>query len=64
LNLKKYPNILLLAIKTKGDWIYNPPEEYVIQPDNTFIVLTTPEARTQLEEFLSNKSSGDSAREQ
>jgi voltage-gated potassium channel len=63
LNLKKYPSILLLAIKTKGDWIYNPPEEYVIQPDNTFIVLTTPEARAQLEEFLSNKSSGDSGRE-
>lgn len=56
LNLQKYSNTLLLAIKTKEDWIYNPTEDYIIKPENTLIVMTTPNERHELEKFLnSNK---------
>ncbi len=49
LNLKHYPHILLLAIKTEGDWIYNPPSNYTISPQCTLIFMATPEGRKELE---------------
>lgn len=49
LNLKHYPHILLLAIKTEGDWIYNPPSNYIINPQSTLIFMATPEGRQELE---------------
>ncbi len=52
LNLKRYPHMLLLAIKTEEDWIYNPPESYVIKPANTLVLMTTPEERDKLEKAL------------
>lgn len=32
LQLKKYPNTLLLAVRTKDDWIFNPTDDYIIKP--------------------------------
>ena len=49
LHLKKYPYILLLAVRTGEDWVYNPSEDYVIKPANTLIFLATPEERGELE---------------
>ncbi len=49
LNLKKYPNLLLLAVKVQEDWVYNPLGDYVIQPENTLVFMTTPEERDKLE---------------
>jgi voltage-gated potassium channel len=49
LNLKKYPDTLLIAVKRKEDWIYNPSEDYVIQPENCLVFMTTPEERHKLE---------------
>jgi voltage-gated potassium channel len=48
LDLKKYPGTLLLAIKNKQEWIYNPSRSYVIQPDNTLVLMTTPGERDAL----------------
>jgi len=49
LNLREYPNILLLAVKTEGDWIYNPSADYMMKLWDTLIFMTTPEERDKLE---------------
>ena len=49
LNLREYPNILLLAVKTEGDWIYNPSADYTMKLWDTLIFMTTPEERDKLE---------------
>ena len=52
LNLKRFSHVLLLAVKTKEDWVYNPSESYVIDQKNTLVFMTTPEGRDELAGFL------------
>ncbi|HAK88348.1 MAG: potassium transporter TrkA [Nitrospirae bacterium GWC2_46_6] len=54
LNLKKYPGVLLMAVKTKDDWAYNPPDGYILKTENTLIFMTTPEERFTLEKVFSS----------
>ena len=50
LNLKKYPRTLLLAVKKGEEWVYNPSRSnYVIEPENKLIIMTTPGERYDLE---------------
>ena len=52
LSLRRQRNILLLAIRTEGDWVYNPPDEYMIKLNDTLILMTTPEERDELEKIF------------
>ncbi len=52
LNLEKYPSILLLAAKRKDDWIYNPPQDYLLRRSDILIFMITPEERLQLERIF------------
>jgi voltage-gated potassium channel len=52
LNLKRCSHTLLLAVRTKEDWVYNPSENYVIDQNNTLVFMTTPEGRDELAGFL------------
>lgn len=52
LKLRKYPNILLLAVRTKDDWIFNPPEDYSVKKGDFLIFMTTPEERFELERIF------------
>ncbi|MFC1897246.1 potassium channel family protein [Chloroflexota bacterium] len=52
LNLKRFTHTLLLAIKVKQDWVYNPPDNHVLTPENTLVFITTPEERNELERYL------------
>jgi voltage-gated potassium channel len=52
LNLKRYQDTLLLAVRAKEDWIYSPPDNYVIKPENTLVIMTTPGGRIELEKFF------------
>ena len=52
LNLKKYPDLLLLAVRANSDWVYNPAEDYVIKSQNTLVFMTTPEERNKLEKIF------------
>jgi voltage-gated potassium channel len=52
LNLKRCSHTLLLAIKTKGDWVYNPSESHIIDQENTLVFMTTPEGRDELAGFF------------
>lgn len=54
LQLKRYPNMLLLAVKTKDDWIFNPPDDYVIKPENALIFMSTPQERQEIERIFSS----------
>jgi voltage-gated potassium channel len=51
-DLSKYPNTLILAVKVREDWDYNPPRDYIIQPDSVFVVMTTPVEQSKLRKKL------------
>jgi len=52
LDLKKYRDVVLLALKSDGDWVYNPADEYIIKANDTLVVMTTPEEGQKLEKML------------
>ncbi len=52
LDLKLYGHLLLLAVKSRGHWVYNPPRSTVISPGEALVIMTTPEERVQLERAL------------
>jgi voltage-gated potassium channel len=52
--IKEDPEMLLLAIKRKESWIYNPPEDYVLEEGDYLVVMTTPEARKSLEKRMTS----------
>jgi len=52
LNLKKYHYLLLLALKTKDDLIYNPSRDYILHSGDILIFMTTPEERQELKEIF------------
>jgi len=49
LGLKDHPDILLMAIRTEANWIYNPQAGYIIRPEDTLVFMATSDARRQLE---------------
>jgi voltage-gated potassium channel len=56
LNLKKFPRTLLLAVKKGESWVYNPSRsEYIIEPENRLIVMTTPDERRSFEENVDSQ---------
>jgi len=52
LGLKKYHHLLLLAVKSNQDWIYNPQDSHIIGPKNTLIIMTDVDGREDLERVL------------
>jgi len=52
LSLKKYRNILLLAIRGKEGWVYNPGEDYILKKDDILVIMTTPEEKFELERIF------------
>jgi len=51
-SLEKYPNLLVLAVRTDGEYLYNPPRSYILSAGDYLIVMTTPEDRNQLEQAI------------
>jgi len=49
LDLKRFPNVLVLAIRHIDDWTYNPPRTHTLEAGDTLVLMTTPEERKQLE---------------
>ncbi len=52
LDLRRHPQTLVLAIKTKDSWIYNPPRDYVIQIGDILVYISTPEGKDELDRFI------------
>ena len=53
LNLARFENILLLAIKSEDGWTYNPPGDYVIRNNDALIIMTPPDERHEMEAAFS-----------
>ena len=52
LDLKKYPGTLLLAVKRREGWIYNPDENHILKQGDALIIMTTPGERFELERIF------------
>ncbi|MEO5358311.1 MAG: NAD-binding protein [Nitrospirae bacterium YQR-1] len=52
ISLNAHPDILLLAVKTDTGWTYNPKEDFLINPSDTFVFLATPQQRKDIREEL------------
>ncbi len=52
LPLKSFDQTLLLAIKEKGNWQYNPAKNYVLSKDSALILMTTPEELHKIEDMF------------
>ncbi len=54
LHLKRYRDLLLMAVREQEEWIYNPEETHPLAEGSTLIFMGTPAARIQLETDLAN----------
>jgi voltage-gated potassium channel len=52
LNFTQHPHFLLLAVKKKEEWIYNPSKDFILEVGDILILMTTPEERIRLDEIF------------
>jgi voltage-gated potassium channel len=46
------PDFVLLAVRKHGDWVFNPGDDYIIEPGNTLVAMASPHGRQELEAAL------------
>jgi voltage-gated potassium channel len=43
---------VLLAVRKRGEWVFNPPADYVVEAGNTLVAMSSPHGRQELEAAL------------
>jgi voltage-gated potassium channel len=56
LQLNRLPDLLLMALKQGGEWIYHPPGNQRLTEQSVLIFMGTPDARIKLEKELKGNS--------
>ena len=53
--LPRSPEFLLMATHAGGEWLFNPPDNHVVNPGSALVLMTNPEGRAKVEGLITTR---------